>query len=266
MILKKNYKFVNLYIYVDSKFDEEYQSQKELNNIIRVREATQGFQWLLGRKEIHYRTVHHGLQNQWLAAWYPTNEMEASIFLEDDIEISCRFLEYIEKILLAMESSRKNSESFGEFEQCGGIVMEELQISQHFLASNITQQFLNCFRVRFTSSWGPIYFGTFWKHFMDWYLTVTLRPNFTPYTETSDEKYNLWLRQGKDVWSPWLKRFLDETDYWFIYCKPPHKNTVWLHNHAEMGVNTHSYQRSSLPQLFSGDLSLFDIPCFKSSK
>ncbi|GJQ13282.1 hypothetical protein GpartN1_g5073.t1 [Galdieria partita] len=261
--MKGNYKSVNLHIYVDST-NKEYQSQRELNNIVRVREATQRFQWPFGKKEIHYRTVHHGLRKQWLGAWYPTNEVEASGFLEDDIEISCRFLEYVEKILSAMNSSKRDS--IDEFVHCGGIVMEELKISQHLLTTVINQQSLNCFRVRFTSSWGPIYFGTFWKHFMDWYLTTTLKPNFTPYTETSDDKYNLWLRQGKDVWSPWLKRFLDETDYWFIYCKPPRKNTVWLRNHVDIGTNTQSYQRSSLPELFSGDLSSYNIPCFKYCK
>jgi len=261
---------VDLYIYVDSKNTECESQQRQQRDIIRVKEITESFQWHLGNKEIHYRTVHHGLRNQWLAAWYPVHLMAASGFFEDDIEVSSQFLEYVEKILSAIANRRKGLKNNEEFDQCGGIITEELRINDHCYPTTCTEnkQFMSCFRVRFTSSWGPIYFGTFWKHFMDWYWTVTWTPHFKPYTtdNNGDRDYNLWLRQGKDVWSPWLKRFLEETDYWFIYCKPPRNNTVWLRNYRDIGVNTQSYREISLPRLFSGDLSSFEIPCIQSRK
>eukprot|EP00871_Galdieria_phlegrea_P002529 jgi/Galph1/3277/GphlegSOOS_G1942.1 len=210
------YRRIDFYVYLDTPTN--IQRRKELNNVLAVRNITKEFPWHLGRKGIYYRLVHHGLHRQWMAAWYPMEENEATVFLEDDNEVSPQYLEYITKL-------------------------------NHFkyFTTTLTKYTRNI-SIAIES---------------EWYLTVTINDLYKPYIDNDDATYNQWIRQEKDVWSPWLRKFLEEYPYWFVYCDTPKHSTVWIRNHREIGVNTRSFDKTPLSELFKDDLSDYQIPSLK---
>lgn len=59
-----------------------------------------GFEWKYGEKVVHYRTGNVGLQAQWLEAWWPGSDDEFAFVVEDDLEVSSLYYEYIKALIV----------------------------------------------------------------------------------------------------------------------------------------------------------------------
>jgi hypothetical protein len=75
---------------VDSKLSESR----------RILEFVDGFDWKFGEKVVLYRTGNVGLQAQWLEAWWPSSDNEFAFVVEDDLEVSSLYYEFVKTVIV----------------------------------------------------------------------------------------------------------------------------------------------------------------------
>ena len=66
-----------------------------------IRSYVVNFEWPLGPKVVHSRLVRAGLIAIAVESWYPTDDNEYGVLLEDDIEVSPHFYRWIQTALAA---------------------------------------------------------------------------------------------------------------------------------------------------------------------
>ena len=49
---------------------------------------------------MHYRTLNVGLQAQWLEAWWPSSDDEFAFVVEDDLEVSSLYYEFVKGLIV----------------------------------------------------------------------------------------------------------------------------------------------------------------------
>lgn len=73
---------------------------QKLNESHRILEFVDGFDWKFGEKLVHYRTTNVGLQAQWLEAWWPSSDNEFAFIVEDDLEVSTLYYEFVKNLIV----------------------------------------------------------------------------------------------------------------------------------------------------------------------
>jgi hypothetical protein len=66
----------------------------------RILDFVDGFEWKYGEKVVHYRTGNVGLQAQWLEAWWPGSDDEFAFVVEDDLEVSSLYYEFVKALIV----------------------------------------------------------------------------------------------------------------------------------------------------------------------
>jgi hypothetical protein len=178
-------------------------------------QVAKNFQWCHGEKILRTRESHYGLQQSWLHAWQEWDRHEYALFLEDDLEIHPQLYQIFRYLRAKIDSP-----------EVGGIILERL-------ADVPCGSY-----VHFASSWAPLFSRRLFHDFIRWYRArLACVPDFQPFVPGHEQTYNLWLRQRRDVWSPWFRRYLFEKGVVFLYAG----SLGIIHNHQERG----SHQRDS---------------------
>eukprot|EP00899_Mesostigma_viride_P024066 jgi/Mesvir1/4844/Mv11122-RA.1 len=190
-----------------------------------VKQIATDFRWPFGPKRVHWYTGNVGTQGQWLQAWYPTSNDEYAYFVEDDMEVSPYFYQYLKRMLLkyrygndASGGPARDPSVYGISLQRQRTVLAEKTLanpSPGDLEKDIYQRQTTPFMYSLVGTWGQLMFPEHWREFRDWYdqrRALGLRP-YLPGT-----KSNVWyLRKGEAIWTPWFTRFIYSRRYFNIY-------------------------------------------------
>lgn len=171
--------------------------------------VAKGFIWSHGSKIVRIRKVHYGLLKSWLQAWPIWDRHDYALILEDDLEIHPQVYQAF-RYLTSKIGSR----------EVDGVIFQRLQD-------------IPCGSfVHFASSWAPVFSRRLFHDFVGWYnARRTCVPDFEPFVPGHEKTYNHWLRERRDVWSPWLRRYLYEKGTVFLYAG----SLGMVHNHHERG-------------------------------
>jgi len=174
-------------------------------------DVAKGFHWDHGQKIVRQRLRHHGLCGSWLNAWPAWDTHEYALILEDDLEVHPQIFEVFQYLIA--KGVRANA---------SGFILEKL--------AEVPCGSL----VHYASSWAPVFSRRLFQDFARWYDSRRkCAPDFRPFIRGHDETYNLWIREHRDVWSPWLRRFLFERGIALTYLG----SLDLVHNHQERGSN-----------------------------
>ncbi|KAK4536881.1 hypothetical protein CDCA_CDCA10G2906 [Cyanidium caldarium] len=173
--------------------------------------VAQRWPWRHGPKTVERRERHHGICESWLHGLPSFLNTDYVWFLEDDIELGVPAYAAIRHGLLCRSPP-----------DLPGMVLQRLPEVPTGAA------------VHFTSSWAPVFRTAYFRNFTEWVARRRqLAPDFRPFLPGHDRTFNRWLREERDVWSPWLRRFAFEYGHVFLALG----DTTLVVNHREPGVH-----------------------------
>ncbi|XP_028780788.1 uncharacterized protein LOC114737055 [Neltuma alba] len=224
---------VNLHVYIDHFTHQNGSSttvDQKLNESRRILEFVDGFDWKFGDKLVHYRTTNVGLQAQWLEAWWPSSDNEFAFIVEDDLEISPLYYEFIKSLIVNFyyNASNYSPSIYGASLQRPRFVPgkhgNKLQLDDR------TRLFL----YQLVGTWGQILFPKPWKEFRLWYdknKSKDIRPFLEGMVTTG------WYKKmGERIWTPWFIKFIQSRGYFNIYTNFLHERALSV-SHRDAGVN-----------------------------
>lgn len=92
---------VHLHLHIDHFApDNASHVDPKLREAHQILEFVDGFDWKFGEKVVHYRTGNVGLQAQWLEAWWPSSDHEFAFVVEDDLEVSPLYYEFVKALIM----------------------------------------------------------------------------------------------------------------------------------------------------------------------
>ncbi|XP_047173714.1 uncharacterized protein LOC124841479 isoform X2 [Vigna umbellata] len=157
---------IHLHLHIDHFTSDKASSvDPKLREARRILEFVDAFDWKFGEKVVHYRTGNVGLQAQWLEAWWPTSDHEFAFVVEDDLEVSSLYYEFVKTVILNFyyNASNYSPSIFGISLQRARFVPgkhgNKLQLDDK------TRLFL----YQLVGTWGQILFPKPWKEFRLWY-------------------------------------------------------------------------------------------------
>lgn len=227
-----------------------------------VLDLVNNINWTHGTKIIRKRKIHVGLKENVMNSWNPINEDPNSmaIFLEDDIEVSPYYFEFVTKLLQKIDNETRkkmfgislNTPKFNE------ISIETWGPWNPCRDSSLTTQDL-LFNFQLPSSWGAVYFASQWLEFVKYY-------HKRKYCHIG---FELLPKSGSPYWKESWKRYLIE---WMvmkpsvmIYPNLPYQTSYSIH-HREKGIhsafNGASKQEYSLKEesLNDEEFELYGVP------
>lgn len=93
---------IDLHIFIDHFHNSSSSSDlgPKLENSHKILDFVDGFKWAFGKKLVHYRTLNVGLQAQWLESWWPSSDDEFVFVVEDDLEVSPLYYQFLKGLIL----------------------------------------------------------------------------------------------------------------------------------------------------------------------
>ena len=201
--------------------------------------------------DVMHEVVEHernqGLISQWIDPWPATDSDEVMIILEDDIQVSPVWFNYVTKI--TERYYRKGAESGGDPSlagfslQCQHTILGErpdLRYGQATPASLLTDR-EPLYRYQLPSTWGSVWFPHAWSAFLGWVQNLQLNRRrgtsraATPCVPTLISN-SWWKQKPGSIWSVWIVRFAFEHGYYFLYTNLP-DNSALVINHREAGIH-----------------------------
>ncbi|CAG8515441.1 27283_t:CDS:2 [Racocetra persica] len=202
------------------------------------------FKWKYGKKEIRHRVVQGGLLPAIIESYYPVDEDDYGIILEDDIEVSPFFYIWTKYSILKYRYGPKRVLSGRMF----GVSFYNTKINE--LDMNGRRPFDPRLALKGTDypsqtpylsqvpcSWGAVFFPEIWREF-HYYLTARLIDNEGPKLQ------NITVPNCRaNKWRKSWKRFFIELVYLrgYVMLYPNYDNFTSLStNHAERGTHIHN--------------------------
>eukprot|EP00898_Chlorokybus_atmophyticus_P007268 jgi/Chlat1/7542/Chrsp62S07033 len=187
------------------------------------------FEWEHGHKAIRVRAKQAGLRIMWFEAWYPVDEQNIGVVLEDDMELSKFWYRFAYRVISSYYLKERDDNMIG--------------LCLHpFGLPNLREPF---YKSRSICSWGAVLLPRTWRNFLTWVDehidNSTYRPYLPPGTQLSFHRWgkvNYWMRANKDVWTSWFYRFIYESGNLFTisYCLDDCSVGAAI-NHQEAGTN-----------------------------
>eukprot|EP00835_Amoeboradix_gromovi_P006084 NODE_656_length_5493_cov_0.311828.p2 type:complete len:329 gc:universal NODE_656_length_5493_cov_0.311828:2820-1834(-) len=213
-------------------------------------EIVNKFEWINGHKTVQKRITKGGLMNAVSESWYPANDQDHAIFLEDDIEVSETFFHWV---LYATNNYGTRHSSLV------GVSLYNPTFSE-VTGLNINMP-SEAYLYQFPSSWGCLFFATGWKEFHQ-HISSMLYDDYVPYVPMS--RTNKWTQS----WKKYFVSYMYEYDKYMLY--PPFSFST---NHVEPGTHYRTPSKFTIKrmrvELFRdvytlslrpfNDLPLFDI-------
>ena len=198
-----------------------------------------------------------GLLKQWVSASIEL-EHQMLVVLEDDMEVSPRFFEYLEKAIdhFYVNSDNYDPQNFGvmlhpQHALPDGTILPailgrhavEVGMSKHnSLDIDAIMPKGMYYRYQILSTWGPIFFPGPWASFREWVLSKLDDDNYEPCVPGL--KSNPWTkreRPGK-IWSTYFTRFVYERGLYGVHISYPadrnEQTKMLLYNHKDKGLNS----------------------------
>ncbi|KAI7903149.1 uncharacterized protein BX663DRAFT_560706 [Cokeromyces recurvatus] len=157
-------KEIDLMIFMDEKSDR------------LTRELVDNLQWKIGEKRIHHRISQVHSMQQFTEAWYPSNNDEYAVMLDDRLELSPSYYIWIKQTILKYRYSTTTSKQiFGISLYSPRIIDTDpngrslLLLNRSGTANDVHFPYL----MQVPSSSGALYFPEYWREFHD-YITARL--------------------------------------------------------------------------------------------
>jgi hypothetical protein len=237
---------VSLHIFIDhfpastdpNKIDDELAKNKKMIEI-----ATD-FVWPHGAKIISARTQNAGTQGAWLQAWMPSTNNEYCFFVEDDMEMSIYYYQWLKKALLYYRhgdmENRLDDSVYGISLQRQYLVPGKGAKTKTPAVNNGGLPFL----YQEVGTWGQLMFPEQWREFFFWYnhrKYKNIKPSLPGMI--TDDWYNIL---GEKIWSPYHQVWAHVTKRFNLYTN--FKEKVGLSDsHQNKGVTAQKDLGSSTP-------------------
>lgn len=225
----------------------------KLENSSKILDFVDGFRWDFGEKLVHYRTVNVGLQAQWLEAWWPSSDDEFVFVVEDDLEVSPLYYQFLKRLI---ENYYYNQSNFIPSIYGASLQRPRFVPGKHGNKMNLDSE-TRLFLYQLVGTWGQLLFPRPWKEFRRWYDDHKAR-GVKPFLEGMVT--NGWYkRMGERIWTPWFIKFIHSHGYFNIYTNFLHERALSV-SHRDAGVN---YKGSAGPDSQLLDRNSLDISRFE---
>lgn len=225
----------------------------KLENSSKILDFVDGFRWDFGEKLVHYRTVNVGLQAQWLEAWWPSSDDEFVFVVEDDLEVSPLYYQFLKRLI---ENYYYNQSNFSPSIYGASLQRPRFVPGKHGNKMNLDSE-TRLFLYQLVGTWGQLLFPRPWKEFRRWYDDHKGR-GVKPFLEGMVT--NGWYkRMGERIWTPWFIKFIHSHGYFNIYTNFLHERALSV-SHRDAGVN---YKGSAGPDSQLLDRNSLDISRFE---
>ncbi|KXS13682.1 hypothetical protein M427DRAFT_146489 [Gonapodya prolifera JEL478] len=218
----------------------------------------EAFSWTRGTKRIHLRTTRAGLKKNVLGAWTPTTSdtRKFALFLEDDVEVSPLYFQYIVWCISTFFSSQL--QQVNEFLMGCSLYtprVDELNTTtdpQHpkpwtpptVLPQSDTSEVHGydsaTFYFQLPCSWGAVWQGSLWARFRQ-YASQRDRIADTLGLENVEKSLrhmpDLRSRTWRNSWKRIMNEFMFMQGMYMVYVSFPNE-TSFSTNHYEEGVHT----------------------------
>jgi FkbM family methyltransferase len=169
--------------------------------------------------DIHTDDVNLGLRGAWLSAWMPTSPYERAIILEDDVELSPMWKEWLDHMWTCHY----------DLEGLAGITLQRQTLvpkkpRRDFTIINNNKPFM----YRLVGSIGFSPHPVVWKQFIEWTQTLDLNTfrAEVPGLITSDWYNHL---NKRTMWTQLFIRYCHDRDLYTLYITPPDGKTMASH-------------------------------------
>jgi hypothetical protein len=193
----------------------------------------ENWEWPYGTKRIHVRVKNGGLIGQWLESWWPNNDRDAALVLEDDLSVSKFYYRWCKR---AISKYLWDSSNFDP--QVFGISLQRQYLVPMTSSHNKVNVPGNCpYKYQLIGSWGQIFFPQAWRSFRQWF--DGLPSNFHPLVDgmiTSQWYSKTW--QTTKPWTMHIIRWAAEKQMMNIYTNFDGKNSLCT-NYREPGLHFH---------------------------
>uniref|UniRef100_K7MEL2 Uncharacterized protein n=2 Tax=Glycine subgen. Soja TaxID=1462606 RepID=K7MEL2_SOYBN len=197
---------VHLHLHIDHFApDNASHVDPKLLQAHRILEFVDGFDWKFGDK--------------WLEAWWPNSDHEFAFVVEDDLEVSPLYYEFVKALIMNFyyNASNHSPSIFGVSLQRARFVPgkhgNKLQLDDK------TRLFL---------------YQLPWKEFRLWYDENKAKGN-RPFLEGMVTT-GWYKKMGERIWAPWFIKFIQSRGYFNIYTNLLHERALSV-SHRDAGVN-----------------------------
>ncbi|KAI9288369.1 hypothetical protein BC943DRAFT_377483 [Umbelopsis sp. AD052] len=223
--------------------------------------------WPHGPKNVRHRIRKGGLMPAIVESWYPTNNDDYAIFLEDDVEVSPYFYLWVKYSILRYRYGSLSDRSdllFGVSlysPRNTEMGMEGRRLFHPDWVLNATSvDPRSPFLLQVPCSWGAVYFPEHWREFHD-YVTarlVDLENGASLNISVPESRSNRW----KNSWKRYFIEMIYLRGYTMLY--PNFENfTSFSTNHLEFGTHV-KHERKAIEQflvpLMETDSILQELP------
>lgn len=194
---------------------------------VKLQEYVSNLSWERGETKVHNRVVKGGLIQAVIESWEPQTDTEAAIFLEDDIEVSPYFFNWLDagmQILQTPSLGIPSSRVLGISLYTPRLI-ETVHPKQKIEFDNLVPN--NVFLYQLPCSWGALYFPNHWRQFRAY---MRHRLQMEDHVEVYGSTTNGW----KGSWKKFMVEFMWINDLFMLY--PNYQNqTSFATNHLEPG-------------------------------
>ncbi len=266
---------IDLVISVDMPADDvDDDSVLQLHRDI-VTYASSLSSWSYGAYTPVIQATHQGLVGQWINSWQPRDDHSVMLVLEDDMEVSRYFYQFLKKSVCAyyIHPTERDTNLYGiSLQRQHYVVGQSMHNIMHMTATRMyhddvqatydvddnendigsmydvntvltasTSRTHPLYRYQLLGTWGALFFAPHWRAFQTWYSAK--QQSATPYQPCVPFLLSSqwWLQKQTSVWSQWFIRFVYERGLYSLYAHFESKLTLAV-NHREAGANFNVYQ------------------------
>ncbi|CAH8281933.1 unnamed protein product [Eruca vesicaria subsp. sativa] len=221
---------VHLHVYIDHFTPSPKSTEDHLNNAKEILRFVDKFEWRFGEKLVHYRTGNAGLQGQWLEAWWPGSDDEFAFVVEDDVEVSPLYYEFLESVIRNYYYDRS---SYDPSVYGASLQRPRFVPGKHGNKLHVDPK-MNVFLYQLVGTWGQLLFPKPWKEFRLWYDEHKSKDK-KPFLDGMVT--NGWYKKlGERIWTPWFIKFIHSRGYFNIYTNFQNERALSV-SHRDAGVN-----------------------------
>ncbi|CAB4432917.1 unnamed protein product [Rhizophagus irregularis] len=228
-----------------------------------TKEFCHTLEWPFGQKSLRHRIVQGGLMAAVVESYYPRDDNDYAVMLEDDVELSPYFFMWTKYNILKYRygPDRIHSNRMFGISYYGSKINELYLLGRRPFDPTISLEGTNYsprspYLWQVPCSWGAVYFPEIWREFHD-YFPARLQDWNGPKLQNitvPEVRSNRW----KNSW----KRFLIELVYLrgYVMLYPNYENFAsFSTNHAEAGTHIHLTEGSKPNDIFGVPLMEEDL-------
>ena len=125
----------------------------------------ENWEWPYGQKSIHVRVKNGGLIGQWLESWWPNNNHETALVLEDDLSVSKFYYRWCKKAIAKYLWDPANFDP----NVYGISLQRQYLVPMKSSHNKVNVPGLCPYKYQLIGSWGQIFFPQAWRSFRQWF-------------------------------------------------------------------------------------------------